>query len=63
MAFSATLREVATAVAVVRSASAGILRFSRMAIGHTAIHEAPRGSIEECSRRLQGRARSTGAIL
>lgn len=63
MAFRETLREVAMAVAVVRSASGGIPRFMRVAIVHIAIHEAPRGSSDECSRRLQGRARNTEAIL
>lgn len=63
MAFSETLREVAMAVAVVRSASGGTPRFIREAIVYTADHETQHGGIAGCSRLLPGRAHAREGIL
>lgn len=63
VAFSETLREVAMALAVVRSASGGIRRFIGMAIVRTAGRETLHGGIAGCSQRLQRRAHNTEAIL
>lgn len=61
--FNGTLPAFATAVAVGRSANSRILRFIPMATAHPAGHESLYGGIEICSRRLQGRAPNSEAIV
>ena len=60
--FIGTLRESATAAAVRRPASAGILRFMRMAIVHAAGCGTLPGGIARSSRRLQCWAHNGEAI-
>jgi hypothetical protein len=63
VSFSGALREVAMTVAAGQSATVWTPPFIGKAIVHTADHETLHGGIAKCSRRLQGRAHNSEAIL